>query len=148
MLAEKSEDEIKKQFSTDYSCIPTTVFSPLEYSFVGLNEQEAIQEYGEENIEVYHREVTPLQLSIVKGNLRTAYMKLVCLRAGSQRVLGLHYLGPGADEVVAGYAVAMKLGMTKEHLDGSIGVHPSVSEEYYNMNITKRSGADCAKTEC
>ena len=69
MLAEKSEDEIKKQFSTDYSCIPTTVFSPLEYSFVGLNEQEAIQEYGEENIEVYHREVTPLQLSIVKGNL-------------------------------------------------------------------------------
>lgn len=148
MLAEKSEDEIKKQFSTDYSCIPTTVFSPLEYSFVGLNEQEAIQEYGEENIEVYHREVTPLQLSIVKGNLRTAYMKLVCLRAGSQRVLGLHYLGPGADEVVAGYAVAMKLGMTKEHLDGSIGVHPSVSEEYYNMNVTKRSGADYAKTEC
>jgi thioredoxin reductase (NADPH) len=46
--------------STDYSFIPTTVFSPTEYSFVGLNEQEAIKEYGEESVEVYHREVTPL----------------------------------------------------------------------------------------
>lgn len=84
----------------------------------------------------------------MKGNLKTAYMKLICLRAGPEKVLGLHYLGPGADEVVAGYAVAMKLGMTKEHLDGSIGVHPSVSEDYFNMHITKRSGAAYAKTDC
>jgi pyruvate/2-oxoglutarate dehydrogenase complex dihydrolipoamide dehydrogenase (E3) component len=44
----------------DYSNIPTTVFSPTEYSFVGLNEQEAIKKFGEENVEVYLRELTPL----------------------------------------------------------------------------------------
>ena len=59
LINQKSEQEILKK-STDYSFIPTTVFSPTEYSFVGLNEQEAIKQFGEDNIEVYHREVTPL----------------------------------------------------------------------------------------
>lgn len=54
------EDIIMERYSTDYSCIPTTVFSPTEYSFVGLNEQEAVAEYGEDGIEVYHREAIPL----------------------------------------------------------------------------------------
>jgi len=60
LSGELSEQEILDKFTTDYSFIPTTVFSPTEYSFVGLNEQEAIKKFGEENIEVYHREVTPL----------------------------------------------------------------------------------------
>ena len=68
LKAEKSEDEILRKYSTDYNLIPTTVFSPTEYSFVGLNEEEAIKEYGDENVEIYHREVTPLQFSIVKHN--------------------------------------------------------------------------------
>lgn len=68
LKAEKSEDEILRKYSTDYNLIPTTVFSPTEYSFVGLNEEEAIKEYGDENVEIYHREVTPLQYSIVKHN--------------------------------------------------------------------------------
>jgi thioredoxin reductase (NADPH) len=46
--------------STDYSLIPTTVFSPTEYSFVGLSEEEAMKAHGNDNVEVYHREVTPL----------------------------------------------------------------------------------------
>jgi thioredoxin reductase (NADPH) len=44
-----------------YDLIPSTVFSPTEYSFVGLNEQEALKQYGDEDVEVYHRQVTPLQ---------------------------------------------------------------------------------------
>lgn len=60
LVGETSEEDIIAQHSTDYSFIPTTVFSPTEYSFVGLSEQEAIQEYGDDNVEVYHREVTPL----------------------------------------------------------------------------------------
>lgn len=67
-----------KKHGSDYSYIPTTIFSPTEYSFVGLNEQEAIKEYGKDNIEVYHREVTPLEFSIVKGNLKASYMKIIC----------------------------------------------------------------------
>ena len=49
-----------KKYSTDYDLIPTTIFSPTEYSFVGLSEEEAIKAIGEENVEVYHRETTPL----------------------------------------------------------------------------------------
>lgn len=78
LQAERSEEEILHSHSTDYSFIPTTIFSPTEYSFVGLNEQEAIKVFGEENVEVYHREVTPLEYSIVKGNLKSAYMKIIC----------------------------------------------------------------------
>jgi len=84
----------------------------------------------------------------VKNNIRTAYMKIIVLKSDSERVIGMHYFGPSADEVIAGYAVAMKLGLRKEHLDSSIGIHPSTSEEFFNMDITKRSGEDYAKTEC
>jgi len=145
MKGERSEQEILDTYSTDFSCIPSTVFSPTEYSFAGLNEQEAIQEFGEDNVEVYHREVTPLQFSIVKGNTKSSYMKVIC---HGERVVGMHFLGPSADEVIAGYAVAMKLGLKKEHLDGSVGVHPSTSEEFFNMDVTKRSGEDYIKTDC
>lgn len=113
-----------------------------------MNEQEAIKKFGDDNIEVYHREVTPLELSIVKGNLKSAYMKIICHISDSERIIGMHYFGPSADEVIAGYAVAMKLGLRKQHLDDSIGIHPSTSEDFFNMDITKRSGQDCAKTEC
>lgn len=82
------------------------------------------------------------------GNVKSSYMKIICLKTENEKVIGMHYFGPSADEVIAGYAVAMKLGLRKEHLDSSIGIHPSTSEEFYNLEITKRSGADFAKTEC
>jgi len=55
-----SEEHILENFSTDYSLIPTTVFTPVEYSFVGLSEEEATKLVGADNVEVYHRETTPL----------------------------------------------------------------------------------------
>lgn len=60
----------------------------------------------------------------------------------------MHYFGPSADEVIGGFALAMKLGLTKEQLDDSIGVHPSVSEDFFNLEVTKRSGEDFTKTNC
>ena len=63
-------------------------------------------------------------------------------------MLGIHYYGPGADEMIGGLALAMKLGVTKRDLDSVIGVHPSVSEDLYNLEITKRSGANFRKTDC
>lgn len=75
-------------------------------------------------------------------------MKLICLRNEKERVIGMHYFGPAADEVIAGYAIAMKLGMCKEHLDQSVGVHPSTSEDYFMMDATKRNGKDFRKTDC
>ena len=64
------------------------------------------------------------------------------------KVVGLHYFGPAADEVVGGFAVAMKLGMTKSDLDSTIGIHPSTSEDLFNLDATKRNGVEFRKTEC
>lgn len=75
-----TEDLILDRYTTDYSCIPTTVFSPTEYSFVGLSEAEAEREHGKEGIEVYHREAIPLQLALVKGSSKVAYMKVITTR--------------------------------------------------------------------
>ena len=88
-------------------------------------------------------------MALVKGNTRVAYMKVITTRSSEgatvpkgsdERVLGVHYYGPGADEMIAGLAVAMKLGVTKRDLDFTIGVHPSTSEDLYGLEITKRSG--------
>lgn len=93
------------------------MFSPIEYSYVGLSEEEAIQKYGEENIEVYQKETTPLQYSIYSENTKMAYMKVITMREADQKVLGVHYYGPAADDMIGGFAIAMKLGMCKHHLD-------------------------------
>ena len=63
-------------------------------------------------------------------------------------MVGIHYFGPGADEMIGGFAAAMKLGMTKKDLDSTIGIHPSTSEDLFNLEVTKRSGEDFRKTEC
>jgi thioredoxin reductase (NADPH) len=143
-----TEEEILKKYSMDYNHIATTVFSTVEYSFVGLNEEEAIKQYGEDNIEIYHREVTPLEVSIYSNNMKTAYMKLIVERTEEERVIGIHYLGPNAGEVINGFALAMKMGVKKDDLDTIIGIHPTVSEDFFNLDITKRSGKDYMKTDC
>ena len=75
-------------------------------------------------------------------------MKVITERDSAQKVLGIHYFGPGAEEVIAGLALSMKLGLTKKDLDSQIAVHPSVSEDLYNLHITKRSKEDHRKTDC
>lgn len=141
-----SEEDLLKKYSTDYNLIPTTIFSPTEYSFVGLSEEEAIAKFGDQ-VDVYHRETTPLQYSIYKNNTKIAYMK-VLVHKESDKVLGIHYFGPAADEVIAGFSVAMKLGLTKTTLDSTIGIHPSTSEDLYNLDVTKASGEEFRKTDC
>jgi thioredoxin reductase (NADPH) len=143
-----SEQDILKRYSMDYDHIPTTIFSTVEYSFVGLNEEEATKQYGKDNIEIYHREVTPLEVSIYHANATTAYMKVICERTEDEKVLGIHYLGPSAGEVINGFAVAMKLGLKKSDLDRTVGIHPTVSEDLLDLDITKRSGKDYIKTGC
>ena len=75
-------------------------------------------------------------------------MKVITLKPENERVIGVHYYGPQADEMIGGYAVAMKLGATKELLDKTIGVHPSVSEDLFNLTVTKRSGKEFRKKDC
>lgn len=101
-----------QKYSMDYSYIPTTVFCPIEYSYVGMNEEESIKALGEANIEVYRKESIPLQW--IHRSTSAAYLKVIVNKLDNERVIGMHYYGPSAEEVIGGFAVALKLGMTKE----------------------------------
>ena len=115
---------------------------------MGLSEQEAIDKYGEDNIEVYLKETTSLANGIYRENTKFNFFKVITHLREKERVVGMHYVGPGAEEVIGGFAVAMKLGMTKRDLDRSVGVHPSDAEDWFLMKVTKRSGHEFKKAGC
>lgn len=92
----------------DYSDVATTVFSPLEYGCVGYSEEQAIAKFGEDNVEVYHAYYKPTEFFIPQKSVRYCYLKAVAHRDGDQKVLGLHYVGPVAGEVIQGFAAALK----------------------------------------
>ncbi len=102
-----------QKYSMDYSYIPTTVFCPIEYSYVGMNEEESIKALGEDNIEVYHKESLPLQWSLGHRSTSAAYLKVIVNKLDNEKIIGMHYYGPSAEEVIGGFAVALKLGLTK-----------------------------------
>jgi thioredoxin/glutathione reductase (selenoprotein) len=129
----------------DYVNVCTTVFTPIEYSCVGLSEDDAVAKYGEGGIEVYHREFIPLEWSL--SQLRheaSAFAKIIVDKSGEENVLGIHYVGPNAGEVMQGYGISMKNGLTYKQLTGTVGIHPTSSEEIVTLSITKSSGEDAA----
>jgi thioredoxin reductase (NADPH) len=137
----------------DYVNICTTVFTPIEYACVGLSEDDAITKYGADNIEVYHREFLPLEWSISpsRGHFN-AFTKVVVDKSSSnieqQTVLGIHFVGPNAGEVMQGFGVAMKHGLTFKDLTETVGIHPTSAEEITTLSITKSSGKDAGKYRC
>uniref|UniRef100_A0A915JIK2 thioredoxin-disulfide reductase (NADPH) n=1 Tax=Romanomermis culicivorax TaxID=13658 RepID=A0A915JIK2_ROMCU len=98
----------------EYDKIPTTVFTPTEYGMVGLSEELAFQKFGEDNLEVYHTFFTPLEYALpLKEEFTTRgeekfYLKIICLRNKPRIIVGLHFFGPNAGEVVQGYASAIR----------------------------------------
>lgn len=133
----------------DYVNICTTVFTPIEYSCVGLSEDDAIEKHGAENIEVYHSEFMPLEWSLSHGRQsQTAYTKVITDKNPEQNVLGIHFVGPNAGEVMQGYGVAMKQGLTYKTLVETVGIHPTSAEEIVSLSITKSSGESAAAGGC
>lgn len=132
----------------DYSDVATTIFSPLEYGCVGLSEEAAIERFGEDNVEVYHAYYKPTEFFVPQKSVRYCYLKAVAMREGNQKVVGLHFVGPAAGEVIQGFAVALKCGLTVKILRETVGIHPTVSEEFTRLNITKRSGLDPTPATC
>jgi len=132
----------------DYEGVPTTVFTPLEYSCCGLSEEAAIEIHGDDDIEVYHSNFGPLEWTVAQHDPNTCYMKVICLISDRERVIGLHYLGPNAGEVMQGFSVAMKCGMTKAVLDRTIGIHPTNAEVFTTLDVTKRSKGSVEKSGC
>ena len=114
----------------DYSSIPSVVFSHPPIGTVGMTETEA-RECFADDVTVYASEFTPMRHALSAHGPVTA-MKLVC--AGEQqRVVGIHIIGDNADEMLQGFAVAVKLGATKADFDNTIAIHPSSAEELVTM---------------
>ncbi|KAJ8005814.1 hypothetical protein DPEC_G00121790 [Dallia pectoralis] len=132
----------------NYDNVATTVFTPLEYGCVGLSEEEAEIRHGKDFIEVYHAFYKPLEFTVAERNASSCYIKVVCERGGDQRILGLHFTGPNAGEVIQGFAMGFRCGATLSHLKETVGIHPTCAEEITKVNITKRSGLDATVTGC
>ncbi|XP_055389510.1 thioredoxin reductase 1, mitochondrial isoform X2 [Condylostylus longicornis] len=132
----------------DYADVATTVFSPLEYACVGMSEERAIEKYGADNVEVYHGFYKPTEFFIPQKSVRYCYLKAVAERSGDQKVLGLHYIGPVAGEVMQGFGAAIKSGLTMKILLNTVGIHPTTAEEFTRLAITKRSGLDPTPATC
>merc|ERR1712054_588439 len=130
----------------DYSKVPTTVYTPLEYGACGLAEEVAIEKFGEKNIEVFHSYFKPLEWTVLHRGDNACYVKLVCNIQDDMRVLGLHICGPNAGEMTQGFAVAMKMGAKKADFDETVGIHPTTVEEFTILSATKRSGGSAEKT--
>ncbi len=107
----------------------SAVFTHPQVGTVGFPEEEAAHHYGD--IEVYRSEFRPMKHTI-SGREEKALMKLIVERAG-RKVVGLHVVGPDAPEIVQGFAVAVKCGLTKEQFDATIGIHPTAAEELVTM---------------
>ena len=114
----------------DYTDIPTVVFSHPPIGTVGLSEEQARKEHGEA-VKVYTSQFTPMYNALTEHKTQTA-MKLVCVGA-QEKVVGIHIIGLGADEMLQGFAVALKMGATKKDLDDTVAIHPSSAEEFVTM---------------
>lgn len=115
----------------DYNLIPTVVFSHPPIGTIGLTEPQAIEQYGEKNVKVYKSAFTAMYTAVTQHR-QPCRMKLVC--AGpDEKIVGLHGIGFGVDEMIQGFAVAIKMGATKADFDNTVAIHPTGSEEFVTM---------------
>ncbi len=114
----------------DYELIPTVVFSHPPIATIGATEEAARAEYGD-RIRVYETRFTAMYNSISGHDIPTA-MKLVCLDA-EEKIIGCHMIGPAVDEMLQGFAVAIRMGACKKDFDDTVAIHPTSSEELVTM---------------
>jgi glutathione reductase (NADPH) len=115
----------------DYSDIPTVVFSHPPIGTVGLSEAEAIDRHGASAVKTYTSGFVPMYHAMTPRKPR-AEMKLVTV-GSEQRIVGCHVIGAGADEMLQGFAVALKMGATKRDFDDTVAIHPTSAEEFVTM---------------
>jgi glutathione reductase (NADPH) len=114
----------------DYENIPTVMFSHPPIGTIGLTEQEAREQHGDA-VKTYQTSFTAMYHAVAGHGQQTA-MKLVCVGA-SEKVVGCHIIGMGADEMLQGFSVAIKMGATKKDFDNTVAIHPTSSEELVTM---------------
>ncbi|KAF7978715.1 hypothetical protein HWV62_44997 [Athelia sp. TMB] len=121
-----------KNDKLDYENIPTVVFSHPTIGTVGLTEPQAREKYGDA-VKIYTSKFRSLYFSMLPEESKepTAY-KLVCV-GPEEKVVGVHIIGAGSDEVMQGFGVAVKMGARKQDLDDTVAIHPTSAEELVTM---------------
>lgn len=115
----------------DYTLIPTVVFSHPPIGTMGLTEAEAITEHGKDNVKVYNSSFGAMYTAVTRHRQATT-MKLIC--AGeNEKVVGIHGIGHGMDEILQGFGVALKMGATKADFDACVAIHPTSGEEFVTL---------------
>ncbi|GKU86433.1 hypothetical protein SLEP1_g959 [Rubroshorea leprosula] len=127
----------------DYRAVPSAVFSQPPIGQVGLTEEQATQKYGD--VDVYTANFRPLKATL-SGLPDRVFMKLIVC-ANTDKVIGLHMCGEDAAEIVQGFAIAVKAGLTKADFDATVGIHPTSAEEFVTMRTPTRKIRSSASSE-
>ncbi len=120
----------KQDRKLDYSLIPTVIFTHPPIGTVGLTEPQARAAHGD-NVKIYSSSFVSMYYALTERKPRTE-MKLICAGA-EEKIVGCHILGLGADEMLQGFAVAIRMGATKRDFDDTLAIHPTSAEELVTM---------------
>jgi len=115
----------------DYENVPTVVFSHPPIGTVGLTEPQARARFGDAAVRVYTSAFASMYTAVTQHR-QTCRMKLVCV-GSDEKVVGIHGIGQGMDEILQGFAVALSMGATKRDLDRTVAIHPTAAEEFVTM---------------
>jgi glutathione reductase (NADPH) len=118
-----------------YENIPTVIFSHPPIGTVGLTEAEAVVRFGSAAVRVYEARFTPMYHAFTARKVKVG-IKLVVVGA-EEKIVGCHVIGPGADEMLQGFAVAVRMGATKRDFDDTVAIHPTVAEEVVTLKTSR-----------
>jgi len=132
----------------DYQNVATTIFTPLEFGTCGISEDDSMKEPGKYTI--YCTLYTPLEWRpCPEEKIKDKCMMKIIVRNSDDVVVGVQILGPNAGEILQGFAIAIKAGVTKQVWDSVVGIHPTMAEELMQMTEVKEPGKTVqAKTGC
>ena len=111
--------------------MPSVIFTHPVIGTVGLSEEKAIEGYGKDNVKAYTSSFASMYTAVT-DHRQLVKMKLVTV-GEEEKVVGLHAIGYGVDEMIQGFAVAIKMGATKKDFDNTVAIHPTGSEEFVTM---------------
>ncbi|MGC4387150.1 glutathione-disulfide reductase, partial [Streptococcus suis] len=121
----------KPEEKLDYTNAPSVIFTHPVIGTVGLSEEKAIEVYGKDNVKAYTSSFASMYTAVT-DHRQLVKMKLVTV-GEEEKVVGLHAIGYGVDEMIQGFAVAIKMGATKKDFDNTVAIHPTGSEEFVTM---------------
>eukprot|EP00927_Polykrikos_kofoidii_P048565 TRINITY_DN42829_c0_g1_i1.p1 TRINITY_DN42829_c0_g1~~TRINITY_DN42829_c0_g1_i1.p1 ORF type:complete len:771 (-),score=170.84 TRINITY_DN42829_c0_g1_i1:732-2990(-) len=113
-----------------YETIATVVFSHPPIGTIGFTEPQAREEFGTENVVVKQSRFNSMQFAFneEQNKVKTG-LKLV-LKLPEEKVVGLHCIGPSSDEMLQGFAVAVRMGATRADFEATVAIHPTIGEEF------------------